>query len=939
MVLILNGNVRDGSGGASKLVKTGSGELDLFSATANTYTGGTEVRAGTLKLAAVADYLLSGGSVVLRGGSLDLNGMTQKLNSTAKLLLLGGEMTNGTIVVQNSEMTSIQSGTVSILSGNVSGSGGLTVTAGGEVVVRGEVHLGGSTVLQGKMTLVGDNRLSTDTALSLTSSSGTVGELVLTGTQTVASLTLDGGNITGGGVILSNANFTLKSGSIAVNLSGGVKVKKSGTGTVVLHSASDFTGGTEISGGVLDVRAAGALGNGAVTVSGGAVMFGGAAVSGGAMAAAFAMEQANGAIFITTDYSNAISLAADGQLYASGVPSEAITGISGVISGSGTVNVTSGNVALTNTNNSYTGTTNVTGGVLTAGAAGVTGTGRLNVASLGSFTTGGYALLNHLVHVDGAVNGALNMTPSSRLSGTGIINGALQLSGGIVAGSNLKVSSLTLSGTTIELQNTLANWQSPTIKVTSSTASSITDGVFKLKETTAALLGSGGIGHHAYTIIDAQNVTLSGGTLVDASGSVLVNSQFLKVSLEAVGGSVNIVVDRASYSAGATTKASKQFGDFLNGLGSHFGNANDPIADLLTKLNSITSTEELNSTLRAINPSTAYANMAGVAVKRSLATTTTLDAHLDNLAGDGAMGTSANFGVTLAQIHPGDVSMITPHYEESLWKAWTAGYASQGEVSGESGSGKMRSHDGGMILGLERAIGNLQVGLVTAVGQGASTFDDPYVLVESDHWHVGGYSSVSFGSVTLDASAMWGTSSEKSKRQSLSGRVEGTFNTTDTQLGLGVALNVMPKSSKWELTPVARLKFIGYTKDAFDESGAGLAFRSGKVSGSTWLSKLGLKLGRTGDLTKTVTYRVDGAAYWVHDFVPQGKSVEMQLVASPGAGSFFAAGQKADVDAIQINLGMQAAFSEAFTLRLSGQQDLSGTRTQTTGVFSVALNF
>jgi outer membrane autotransporter protein len=286
--------------------------------------------------------------------------------------------------------------------------------------------------------------------------------------------------------------------------------------------------------------------------------------------------------------------------------------------------------------------------------------------------------------------------------------------------------------------------------------------------------------------------------------------------------------------------------------------------------------------------------------------------------------------------------MLTPIQREAqLWKAWASGYASRSGIDADpaAGSGKSAANDNGSVVGLERMLGGLRIGTTISIGQGASTFGDQSARVESDHRGVGVYASVAFGSVTLDTSAMHGWSDESSRRDTSVGTVKGEFSTQNTQLGFGLSCGLLPAGRKWQLTPVARLKFFDYAQDAFEETGTGLAFRSGRVQKDTFLSKIGLKVDRRGELNANIDFGVDGAAYWVHDYNPAGRPVSLQLAGLPGAGSMVAVGPRAESDSAQVNLGLQAVFSGKYTLRLSGQQEFSSGRSQSTGVLSMALNF
>jgi len=343
------------------------------------------------------------------------------------------------------------------------------------------------------------------------------------------------------------------------------------------------------------------------------------------------------------------------------------------------------------------------------------------------------------------------------------------------------------------------------------------------------------------------------------------------------------------------------------------------------------------------SPGVAFSSLSTTAVKRTLAVAASLDAHLDNLASAGGQSSSVSFGVRHVAPSGKNVTMTQPAQEpEKDWTAWTSGYSSQSSISGNDAAGysKIKSYDNGANLGVEHRFGNLRVGALVAVGN--TIFHDDNVRVETDTWHVGGYGSVAMGDVTVDASLIYGQGDNTSKRQDVTApgtELRGDFNSNDLQVGLGVAMNLLPKGGSWQLTPLARLKYVNYSQDSFAESGSNAGFTTDKITKETVISKVGARLGYTAEATRSTTLGFDGGVYWVHDYSASVKSAILRFTAAGTPDSFEAVGRSADADTAQFNLGVQATFSESLTLRLSGQQDVSNSRQETTGVVSVAVNF
>jgi autotransporter-associated beta strand protein len=88
----LSGVVSDGDSPGT-LAMLGPGTLVLSGA--NTYSGGTQVSAGTLQISGAGTLGASCGSTTLSGGVLDLGGTTQTQNGG--LTLTGGTLQHGTL--------------------------------------------------------------------------------------------------------------------------------------------------------------------------------------------------------------------------------------------------------------------------------------------------------------------------------------------------------------------------------------------------------------------------------------------------------------------------------------------------------------------------------------------------------------------------------------------------------------------------------------------------------------------------------------------------------------------------------------------------------------------------------------------------------------------------------------------------------------------------
>jgi outer membrane autotransporter protein len=298
-----------------------------------------------------------------------------------------------------------------------------------------------------------------------------------------------------------------------------------------------------------------------------------------------------------------------------------------------------------------------------------------------------------------------------------------------------------------------------------------------------------------------------------------------------------------------------------------------------------------------------------------------------------------NMGVriTEAGISAAPMSALNSEPTARNWTVWTLGYGAWGRTSADTnGYGQTTSSGGGGTIGIEQQVGDLMAGFLVSIGESLTRGDYPsYLRVRSDSWNVGSYGSISIGAITLDASALWGTSEQTSQRAGIGGTATARYETENWQTGVGVAANLVTGKSSWQVSPVARLKYINSSEDGFSETGSALNLGSSAHNNSHVLSKLGLRISKNGQLSSSVQFGIDTAAYWVHDFDSKGRNLEFTL----GGTTYTSRTRDRRPDSVQFNLGMQATFSDMLMLRLSGQQDLSEDREQTTGVFTVGYKF
>jgi len=216
--------------GTGALNKTGNGTMVLGGV--NTYTGATNVSAGTLQISA-NDRIANASNLNVSGGTFDLQTFNETLGAVT--LSSGTISGTGTGTLTGSSYT-LQSGTVSaILAGNTT----VTKNTSGNVTLSGANTFTGSTTISAGTLQVNTNNALGTAASGTTVASGAVLTLNNVNYATAEPLTLNGSGISNGGALLNSGtstfagpinaatNATINAGGGTLNLTGGVS--KNGT--------------------------------------------------------------------------------------------------------------------------------------------------------------------------------------------------------------------------------------------------------------------------------------------------------------------------------------------------------------------------------------------------------------------------------------------------------------------------------------------------------------------------------------------------------------------------------------------------------------------------------------------------------------------------------------------------------------------------------------
>lgn len=234
----------------TSLTKSGAGKWILTGS--NTYTGATNVNAGTLALGNATNTIADTANITVNGGILDIGANSDTVGAVT---LTTGSIT-GTSGTLTASSYAVSAGTISA---SLGGAGTLTKSGAGTVILSGtNSYLGATTISAGTLSvgatanlgaaasnLVLDGGILQITGNTLATVSGIGHTVSFNATKTV-------------GLDINNAAHTFTVDQILDQTTGGFT--KLGTGAASLTQANTYTGTTFVYQGALNVTGSGVLG-------------------------------------------------------------------------------------------------------------------------------------------------------------------------------------------------------------------------------------------------------------------------------------------------------------------------------------------------------------------------------------------------------------------------------------------------------------------------------------------------------------------------------------------------------------------------------------------------------------------------------------------------------------------------------------------------------
>jgi len=456
--------------GTNGLIKGGLGTLTI--AGNSTYSGGTTINTGTLKIG-------NGGTT----GSLGSGDVT---NNASLIFNRSNTMIVNNFITGTGSITQAGSGTT-ILTANNTYSGGTTISAGTLQIGNGGTTgwLGSGDILDNGT--LAFNRTDTVTLANLVSGTGSLrqigtGTLILTANNTYSGTTVisagtlqigDGGTTgtLGTGAVTDNGTLTFnRSDSLIVSnaISGSGRLIQDGTGTTILTGNNTYSGTTTINTGTLQVGDGGTTGTlGTGTVNNSSVLAfnrSNTLVVGNTITGTGSLTQIGTGTTIltgTNTYSgdtliNAGTLqigngGTTGSLGTGAVINDSVLSfnrnntltVSNLISGTGSLTQAGSGTTVLAADNTYSGGTTISAGTLQIGNGGTTGwLGSGDITNNGTlaFNRSDSVTLDNIIAGSGNVSqlgaGTLILTATNTYSGTTTIsNGTLQVGNGGTTGT------------------------------------------------------------------------------------------------------------------------------------------------------------------------------------------------------------------------------------------------------------------------------------------------------------------------------------------------------------------------------------------------------------------------------------------------------------------------------------------------------------------------
>ena len=852
-------SVASNIGGSGDVTQNGASSTLVMSGS-NSYTGGTFVELGTLRISGSGTLGATSQNTQVLGGTLDLGGTNQtqtvlqqfagtvQTTGATGLSVVQYELQGGTLA---SDAKVTASGTLDmrngIVNGVLAGSAALSKTTIGTLTLSGvNTYTGETTVSSGVMAIsgagsilassfvtVGDGSAiatldisATNAGTSVTSLLGATDGIVTLGNQTLTSTAGNSGNIFAG-VIKGNGGLTISGG--VQNISG----------------VNTYTGVTTInSGAVLAILGSGSIASSSKVVNNGDLDLSGGSAPGTSIKS-LAGTNANATVFLS---SQPLTITAANDSFAGSIQDNG-----GIVLAGGTQTLAG--------NNSYTGTTTINGGTLIVN-------GTIASSSLTTVNAGGM------------------------LSGTGTV-GATTIAGGTLApGNGIAGSSMNFSGAL--MFQSAATFM---VQLNPSTASfANVTGAASLGGTVNANFAAGGYVSKQYTILKATG-GVNGSFNPTVVSTNLPSNFHTSLSYDGHDAFLNLALNFVVPAGlnGNQQNVGNALGNFLNATGSIpmvFG-ALTPNG--LTQISGETATGSQQTTFDAMTQFMGLMTDPSIDGRGDSVTggsTTTpfaeeIDAANAYAAKDPARSKSERDAY--AAIYRGAPAMAVPFTPR--WSSWAAGFGGSQATDGNAalGSNSTTSRLGAVAVGADYRFSPDTVAGFALAGGGTNFSVANGGTGHSDLFQAGAFVRHTVGAAYVSGALAYGWQDITTDRTvTITGldhlRAQFNANAWSGRLEGGYRF-MSPVAGGIGITPYAAAQFVSFDLPAYAEQAIvgtnnfALAYGARDVTDAR--SELGIRTDKSW-VTVDGLLTLRGRLAWAHDCDP-GRSIGATFQALPGA--------------------------------------------------------
>ncbi|TPM39013.1 autotransporter domain-containing protein [Mesorhizobium sp. B2-3-4] len=946
---------------------TGSGGIDktdlgtLVLSGANTYTGGTTISAGTLKLDGAGTLgATTGALAIASGGTLDLAGTNQivgALSGTGSITssVSGGRQSSFTVdqaagntsyggAITDGYMTGTGTGTVWLLK---DGAGTLTLT--------GDSAFAFTTVNGGTLAIANGGTVATETSY-VGEAAGSDGTVLVTGSGSVwttdylnlgyrgsGTLTIaDGGKVTVGVGTVDTVRTTSSSGTLNLNGTATARgvLETNGVWKALDGATVNFDGGilraiaadTDLLGhfaaGDVTIKAGGAFidtngyqveitsplgGVGALTKQGAGELYviGANTYAGGTNIEAGRLFLGDGG---TLGASTGSLFVASGATLDIGITSQTVGSLSGA--GDITSSVTMGTPSLLTvdqaTDTTFTGAIRngmqlvSSGGgslpaILVPTVVGLTksGTGTLTLSGSNNYT-GNTSVTGGTLVINGTLSGTqVAVAAGAALGGTGTITGAVTISGRLFTGAVTPGAGGGIG--TMKVAGAVTFNTGSTYQVAANAAGQAS----RLDVTGPATINGGTVsvlaGTGSYSPQTDYTILSAAGGVSGAFADVTSNFAFLDPSLSYDADNVYLRLHRNNISFASIGLAANQIatGGGAEGLGS--GNA---LYDAILQLpGTNTASDALDQLSGEIHASARGMLLGDGRFVRDAATSRIAAAF-----GDGSVP-----ALPIMAYGEGGPEMVAA--DTDRFAVWGQAFGAWSSTGSDGNAAAFDRSTGGLLAGADTSVGNWRVGLLGGYGHSSFDADDRNSAGRSDTYHLGLYGGTNWRAIAFRTGAAYSWSSISTRR---SVAFDGFRDALSADYDAGTAqifgeLAYKADAGQFKFEPFANLAYVSVHTDGFAEQGGPAALASAGSTTDATFATLGLR-GSTDFALGAINATARGMLGWRHAF---GDVTPSSTVTFAGGDNFTIAGAPIGRDAALIEAGLDLLFAPNARLGLS----------------------